>query len=112
MMLFPDTAAFIKALEDTAEQNGGKRISRIWLKTGPGMCFGRNTEVYLQELLKGTAARGAEIYISHGNAAGRCRCCGLVYGNEKEEACPACGGRGESIPLGKSFIIDRVEIQK
>ncbi|HWR62480.1 MAG TPA: hydrogenase/urease maturation nickel metallochaperone HypA [Clostridia bacterium] len=112
MMPFPDTAAFIRVLEATSERNGGKRISKIWLKAGNEVCFRGNTAAYLEDILKGTAARGADIYISRGSTAGRCRCCGLIYGNEKEEKCPACGGSGESIPLDKSFIVDMVEIQE
>lgn len=110
MTLFPDMNAFIKVIEETSKKYGGGHISRLWLKAGPGMCFSEDTSDYMEAILKGTVARGAEIYISHGAVAVRCRCCGLVYGNENQENCPECGGMIERISLSRSFIIDRVEL--
>ena len=112
MTAFPITRAFIKVIEDTTAQSGAKTISKIWLKAGRGMFFKGNTSAYLEYILKGTAARDAEIYIRHGSTAGRCRSCGLVFSNEKDEVCPDCGGVSDSIPLEKRFIIDMMEIEK
>ncbi len=106
-----NTKAFLRAIEDTARLNGGKLISRLWLKTGPGMCFNDDTWDYMEAILRGTAARDAKIFVSSGNTAARCCCCGLVYGSEKQVGCPACGGIAERISLSRSFIIDRVEIK-
>jgi len=76
------------------------------------MLFRRDTSAYLEYLLKGTAARNAEIYIKYGPSAGRCRCCGLVYANERDTACPDCGGAGDSISLEKRFIIEMIQIER
>jgi|GEM_PF-1633267 len=111
MERFPDTNAFIQVLEETSKRNGERKISRLWLKTGPGMSFGGGISEYIEAILRGTAARGAEILISRGNAARKCRCCGLVYGDEDKAHCPACGGVTERISLERSFIIDKVELQ-
>lgn len=107
---FPLTEAFLKVIEDTAARYGAKRISRIWLKAGKGMIFQRNTAAYLERILKGTAARDAEIYISHGDSAARCRSCGRIFTEDEKAVCPGCGGRGRSISLEKSFIIEKLEI--
>ena len=112
MTRFPLTGAFLKVIEDTAKHNGAKRISKIWLTAGKGMFFSRNTSAYLEYMLKGTAARDAEIYIRHSNTAGRCRCCGLVFTNEKNIACPECGGASDSMSLEKRFIIDMIAIER
>ena len=109
---FPLTGTFLKVIEETASHNGAKRISKIWLRLGRGVSFMGNTSAYLEYILKGTAARDAEIYIRHGNTAGRCRCCGLVFANEKSMDCPECGGASDSISLDKRFIIDMVEIER
>lgn len=111
MTSFSTTSAFIKVIEDTSAQSGGKRISRIWLKAGKGVHFKGNTSAYIEYILKGTAARNAEIYIRCGHSAERCRCCGLVFSNEKDGVCPECGGVSDSISLDKRFIIDMVEIE-
>jgi Zn finger protein HypA/HybF involved in hydrogenase expression len=112
MVGFPLIGAFLKVIEDTAKYNGAKRISKIWLTAGKGMLFKGNTSAYLEYILKGTAARDAEIYIKYGHTAGRCRVCGLVFTFEKEMACPECGGAGDSICLEKRFIIDRMDIER
>ena len=109
---FPLTEAFIKVIEDTAKQNGARRISKIWLAAGKGMLFKGNTSAYLEYILKGTAARDAEIYIKYEHTAGRCRCCRLIFAYEKNMACPECGGASDSISLEKRFIIDRMEIER
>jgi Zn finger protein HypA/HybF involved in hydrogenase expression len=109
---FPLTEAFLKVVEDTAKQYGAKKISKIWLAAGKGMLFKGNTSAYLEYLLRGTAARDAEIYIKYGPTAGRCRCCRLIFAYEKDMACPKCGGASDSISLEKRFIIDRVEIER
>jgi len=109
---FPLTSAFLKVIEDTAKHNRAKRISGIWLRLGTGVQFSRNISIYLEYILKGTAARNSEIYIRYGNKAGRCRCCGLVFAAEKNIACPMCGGDSDIIPLDKRFIIDMIEIER
>lgn len=112
MTRFPLASAFIKTVEDTAKHNGAKRISKIWLKSGKGALFNENTLIYLGYILKGTAARNAEIYIRYGNDAGKCRCCGLVFADEKNRICPQCGGASDTISLEKKFIIDMMEIER
>lgn len=107
---FANTKAFLKVIEETSRLNGGKLISRLWLKAGPDMCFSGDTSYYMEAIIKGTAARGAEIYISRGAEAGRCRCCGMVFG-EMEGNCPGCGGAVERISLDRSFIVDKVELE-
>ena len=109
---FPLTEAFLKVIEDTAKQNGAKKICKIWLAAGRGMLFKGNTSAYLEYILKGTSARDAEIYIKYGHSAARCRCCGLVFASEKDMTCPECSGVSDSISLEKRFIIDRMEIEK
>ncbi|HYF84289.1 MAG TPA: hydrogenase/urease maturation nickel metallochaperone HypA [Clostridia bacterium] len=109
---FPLTEAFLKVIEDTAKQNEAKRISKIWLAAGKGMLFKGNTSAYFEYILKGTAAKDAEIYIKYGHIAGRCRCCGLVFVYKDEMPCPECGGACDSISLEKRFIIDRMEIER
>ncbi len=109
---FPLTTAFLRVIEETALKNGAKRINKIWLTVGKGMFFKGNTSAYLEYILKGTAARDAEIYIKHGDTAGKCRYCGLVFDNEKDVACPECGRISDSISLEKRFIIDIMEIEK
>ncbi|MHB1393461.1 MAG: hydrogenase/urease maturation nickel metallochaperone HypA [Clostridia bacterium] len=109
---FPLTGAFLKVIEDTAGQNDAKRISKIWLAAGKGMLFKGNTSAYLEYILKGTAAKDAEIYIKYCHTAGRCRCCGLVFAYEKDITCPECGGDSDSISLDKRFIIDWMEIER
>jgi Zn finger protein HypA/HybF involved in hydrogenase expression len=111
MTAFSTTRAFIRAIEDTSALHGGKMISRIWLRAGNAMYFKGNTSAYLEIILKGTNARNAEIFIRYGNYAGRCRCCGLVFENERRMSCPECGGISESIALDGSFIIDKIEIE-
>ncbi len=109
---FPLTGAFLKVIEDTAKHNAAKRISKIWLAAGKGMIFKGNTSAYLEYILKGTAAKDAEIYIKYCPTAGRCRGCGLVFAHEKNTTCPECGGASDSISLEKRFIIDRMEIER
>lgn len=108
---FPLTGAFLKAIEETAAHYGAKRIIKLWLAVGKGTFFKGNTSAYLEYILKGTAARDAEIYIRHGVSAGRCRNCGLVFANDKTIVCPDCGGTSDSISLDKRFIIDLMEIE-
>ncbi|HYE81007.1 MAG TPA: hydrogenase/urease maturation nickel metallochaperone HypA [Clostridia bacterium] len=112
MEKFPLTEAFLKVIEDTAAQNGAKRISRIWLTAGKGMYFRGNTSAYLENILRGTAAGKADIYISYGQSAERCRRCGLVFARGDNMTCPKCGGNSSSISLERSFIIDRMEIER
>jgi Zn finger protein HypA/HybF involved in hydrogenase expression len=112
MTRFPLTAAFLRVIEETALKNGAKKINKVWLTVGREMIFKGNTSAYLEYILKGTAARDAEIYIRHANKAGRCRSCGLVFADEKDAVCPECGGISDSIPLEKRFIINMMEIEK
>ncbi len=109
MREFPATEAFLKVIEDTARRGRVKRITKIWLRLGKGTLFPINTSAYLESILKGTAARDAEIYIKRGYYAGRCRCCGLVFANERHITCPECEGESDSILLEKKFIIDSIE---
>lgn len=111
MELFPNTNAFIKVIEETSKQHGGRQITRLWLKAGPGTSFMSGMSEYIEAILKGTAAREAEIFINRGEAIARCCSCGLVYGSEKQEDCSACGGIVERISLGRSFIIDSMELK-
>lgn len=111
MKAFPLTSAFVKVIEDTAHQKSAKLISRIYIKAGSGVCFEGNTSGYLKDMLRGTAARDADIYISHGSSAGRCRCCGLVFADEEKANCPECGCESDSIPLDGRLIIDMIEIE-
>lgn len=108
---FPLAGAFIKVIEDTAKHYGAKRISMIWLRLGKGVVFRGNTSAYMDYILKGTVARGADIYIRHGQTAGRCRYCGLVFANENNIACPLCGGTSDNISLENRFIIDMMTIE-
>lgn len=108
---FPLTGAFLKVIEDTAKNNDAKAINKIWLTAGKGVLFKGNTSAYLEYILKGTAARDAEIYIKYGHTAGRCRSCGLVFTYDNETACPECGRPSDSISLDKRFIIDHIEIE-
>lgn len=108
---FPLTGTFLEVIEETAVHYGAKKVNKIWLKLGKGVHFRGNTSAYLEYILKGTAARDAEIYIKYGNTAGKCRCCGLVFGNEDFTVCPVCGGTSDSISLEKRFIIDMMEIE-
>jgi Zn finger protein HypA/HybF involved in hydrogenase expression len=112
MMGFTVTGAFLKVIEDTARHNNAKRISKIWLRLGKGVCFKGRTSVYLDYILQGTPARDAEIYLRYGNSAARCRSCGLVFSYEDYLACPVCGGERDSIILGKRFIIEKMEIEQ
>ena len=107
---FPLTEAFLRIIEDTAARYGAKRITGIWLTGGKGMVFPRKTAIYLEQILKGTAARGAEIYISHKDSAEKCQNCGWIFTRDEKPCCPGCGGESSSISLEKSFIIERMEI--
>jgi Zn finger protein HypA/HybF involved in hydrogenase expression len=108
---YPLTEAFLRVIEETARSRKGKRITKIRLRLGKGVVLPPNTSAYLECLLKGTAAKGADIYIRRGNYAGRCRCCGLVFANDKHIACPACGSESNSIVLNGKFIIDAIEME-
>jgi Zn finger protein HypA/HybF involved in hydrogenase expression len=112
MTAFPITEAFLTVIEDTAKVNNAKRIRKIWLRLGKGVFFKGNTSTYLEYILKGTPARDAEIYIRHGNSAGRCRYCGLVFAYEDCPVCPECGGVRDSILLDKRFIIEKMEVEQ
>jgi hydrogenase nickel insertion protein HypA len=112
MTAFPITEAFLMVIENTANGNEAKRISKIWLRLGKGVLLQGNTSAYLEYILKGTLARDAEIYIRHGNSAGRCRCCGLVFAYEDYLVCPECGGARDSILLDKRFIIEKMEVEQ
>lgn len=109
---FPLTSAFLKVIEETAHKNNARRITKLWLTFGRGAVFKGNVSAYLEYILRGTAARDAEIYIRHGYTAGRCRCCGLVFSNETASVCPECGSIADSIFLDKRFIIDVMEIER
>lgn len=111
MASFPLTEAFLRVIEETAKSRKGKRITKIRLRLGKGVVLPQNTSAYLECLLKGTAAKGAEIYIKRSNYAGRCRCCGLVFANEKHITCPVCGSKSNSIVLNGKFIIDTIEME-
>ena len=112
MTAFPITEAFLMVMENTAKDNGAKRISKIWLRLGKGVLFQRNTSAYLEYILRGTPARDAEIYIRHGNSAGRCRRCGLVFAYEDCLVCPECGGVIDCLLLDKRFIIEKMEVEQ
>ncbi|MDD4504046.1 MAG: hydrogenase/urease maturation nickel metallochaperone HypA [Clostridiaceae bacterium] len=112
MTEFPLMGAFLKVIEDTARCNDAKKINKIWLRLGKGVFLKGNTSAYLEYILKGTAARDAEIYIRHGYSAGRCRCCGLVFAQEDYLTCPECGGARDIITLEKRFIIEKMEIKQ
>lgn len=109
---FPLTEAFLGVIEDTAKSCNAKRITKIWLRLGREAVLPSNTSAFLECILKGTAARDAEIYIKRGNYAGRCRRCGFIFANEKYICCPRCGHKSYSIVLDKKFIIEMVEIEK
>lgn len=112
MTEFPLMGVFLKVIEDTAGCNDAKKINKIWLRLGKGVFLKGNTSAYMEFILKGTAARNAEIYIRHGSSAVRCRCCGLVFAYEDKLTCPQCGGAGDSITLEKRFIIEKMEIEQ
>lgn len=112
MTEFPLTEAFLKVIEDTARCSKAKRITKIWLRLGKGMQLPISTAAYLECILKGTAARNAEIFIKRGYYAGKCRSCNLVFSNERCITCPECGGESDSIVLDKRFIIDMMEIEQ
>jgi len=109
---FPLTKAFLRVIEDTSKRSGAKRITKIWLRLGKEVVLPGSTSSFLECILKGTAARDAEIYIKRGYYAGRCRSCGLIFANEKQITCPDCGSESNCIVLNKKFIIDMIEIER
>lgn len=111
MSRFPLTEGFLRVIEDTARHCKAKRITKIWLRLGKDVVFPSYASAYLECILKGTAAGDAEIFIKRGHYAGKCRCCGLIFANEKYIACPECGSDSVSIALDKKFIVDMIEIE-
>jgi len=104
----------VKMAIASAKENQAAKVSRVKLVVGEALGLEDSSlRLYFESLSQGTLLEGAELIIRHVAARLKCSKCGKEFERQdKGLECPACGGLGRPIDIGKDFCLEDIEIEK
>lgn len=121
---FSIASDIVKTVLDAVEKNQAKKVLTIHLEIGE-LTLLSSTQVafWVKELLKGSAAEGAEVKVHSLKARIRCEACGYkgrIKGLDGADflahslvpICPACGSLRVKVERGRGCVLKRIEATK
>ncbi len=112
-----------RSVLEAAGERHAERVERIRLALGAmTMLDPENLEFWLEQILRGTIAEGAEIEIERRPLTVRCAACGyegeapvpddpIYHLMPYVPACPECGANGLAVLGGDECIVESIRVQ-
>ncbi|XOQ47407.1 MAG: Hydrogenase maturation factor HypA [Eubacteriales bacterium] len=103
----PVVLDIIRVMDEEAEKNNMKKISKISLVIGElSSIIDESVQMYFEAAAKGHPCEDAELVFEHRPAMLRCQSCGKEFPHARDFQCPDCGGDSILIKgTGREFYI-------